>query len=47
MIHVPGTGNTVADALSRFNNEFALQLAPGLHVATFQPPQGTLGAAKK
>ena len=47
VIHVPGTGNTVADALSHFNNELALQLAPGLHVATFQPPQGTLGAVKK
>ena len=47
VVHVPGIHNTVADALSRFNNEHALQLAPGLQVTTFQPPQGTLGAAKK
>ena len=31
-----GISNTIADVLSRFNNELALQLAPGLQVATFQ-----------
>ena len=31
-----GISNTVADVLSCFNNELALQLAPGLQVATFQ-----------
>ena len=31
-----GISNTVADALSYFNNDLALQLAPGLQVATFQ-----------
>ena len=47
VLHVPGTSNTVADALSRFNNTLALQLAPQLHISTFQPPRDTLGAAKK
>ena len=47
VLHVPGISNTVADVLSRFNNELALQLSPGLEVTSFQPPQGTLGAAKK
>ena len=47
ILHVPRTSNTVADTLSHFNNMLALQLAPQLHISTFQPPQGTLGAAKK
>lgn len=47
ILHVPGTSNTIADALSRFNNTLALQLAPQLHISTFQPPRGTLGAVEK
>jgi hypothetical protein len=47
VLHVPGLKNVVADALSRFNNPLALQLVPGLQIFTFQPPRGTLGAAKK
>ena len=47
VLHVPGISNTVADALSRFNNELALQLSPTLQVTSFQPPQGVLGAMKK
>jgi hypothetical protein len=34
----------VADAISRFNNEYAMQLVPNLHVLPFEPPHGTLGA---
>jgi len=44
---VPGKDNTIADALSRFNNDLALLLSPGLKIMTFQPPQDALGAAKK
>jgi hypothetical protein len=47
VLHVPGVDNTVADALSRYNNELALRLAPGLQIFTFQPPRDTLGAIKK
>ena len=47
VLHIPGTSNTVADALSRFNNELALCLAPDLQISTFQPPRDALGAAKK
>jgi hypothetical protein len=43
--HVPGHENVVADALSRFNNELALQLVPGLLIDHFQPPQDAMGAA--
>ena len=47
VLHVPGTSNTVADVLSRFNNTLTLQLDPQLHISTFQPPRGMLGAVKK
>ena len=47
VLHIPGVANTVSDALSRFQNEIALRLVPGLKIAEFQPPHGTLGAAKK
>jgi hypothetical protein len=47
VLHVSGDVNIIADALSRFNNKLALQLVPGLHVTTFTPPRGTLGAHKK
>jgi hypothetical protein len=47
VLHVPGVNNTIADALSRFNNDLALKLAPGLQIFTFLPPQDTLGATKK
>jgi hypothetical protein len=47
VLHVPGFKNTVADALSRFNNAYALQLVPGLKIYSFLPPHGTLGAPKK
>jgi hypothetical protein len=47
VLHVPGLINNVADALSRFKNELALQLVPDLRIYPFQPPHGTLGAVKK
>ncbi|KAL1761846.1 hypothetical protein FB107DRAFT_200060, partial [Schizophyllum commune] len=47
VFHIPGTDNSVADALSRFDNQRALQLIPGLKVRTFLPPQLTKGADLK
>ena len=47
VLHIPGDGNTVADALSRFNNALALQLVPLLHIVNFTPPRGTLGEPQK
>jgi hypothetical protein len=47
VVHVPGVDNIVADALSRFNNAYALRLVPDLVISTFQPPLGMLGAYKK
>jgi hypothetical protein len=44
---LPGKDNVVADALSRFNNELAMQLGSDLKIMTFQPPQDALGVAKK
>jgi hypothetical protein len=42
--HVPGHENVVADALSRFRNDVALQLVPDLIINTFTPPQDAMGA---
>jgi len=48
VLHVPGEHNAIADAISRREFHRAQQLAPGLHIDTFQPPHlFTLGAAKK
>jgi hypothetical protein len=47
VLHIPGVSNSVADALSRFNNDVALHFVPGLEILSFQPPRGTLGAVQK
>ena len=47
VLHVPGEQNVVADALSRCLFSVALDSAPQLKISPFQPPQWTLGAAKK
>jgi hypothetical protein len=47
VLHVPGELNTVADAISRSNFEYAASLVPNLIIHTFQPPRDALGAAKK
>jgi hypothetical protein len=47
VLHIPGDDNTIADALSRFNNVLALELAPQLRITNFTPPRGTLGAVRK
>jgi hypothetical protein len=47
VLHIPSVSNSVADALSRFNNDVALHFVPGLEILSFQPPRGTLGAVQK
>lgn len=44
--HVPGVENTVADALSRFENTRALAVCPGLSISSFQPPRMAMGLEK-
>ncbi|THH15405.1 hypothetical protein EUX98_g9473 [Antrodiella citrinella] len=43
--HIPGTTNTIADALSRGLLSVAHQYAPTLQIFTFIPPRCTLGAS--
>jgi hypothetical protein len=47
VLHVPRDQNFVANALSRCCFTSALDTVPGLTISPFQPPQWTLGAAKK
>jgi hypothetical protein len=47
VLHVPGVDNTIADALSRFNNTLALRLVPGLKLGLFETPRELLGGLKK
>ena len=47
VLHVSGEHNTVADALSRCQFLTALDAAPGLQIAPFEPPRWTLGAVEK
>ncbi|KDQ15049.1 hypothetical protein BOTBODRAFT_109187 [Botryobasidium botryosum FD-172 SS1] len=44
---IKGEHNTVADALSQFDNDTALDLEPSLTISTFTPPRLTLGPQKK
>ncbi|KAG2047272.1 hypothetical protein BDR06DRAFT_836231, partial [Suillus hirtellus] len=44
MEFVPGHENGVADALSQFQNERVLMLAPAASFFNFKPPQNALGA---
>ena len=47
VLHVRGIDNPVANALSRFKNDLAVSICPGLVIQTFQPPQDATGAAPK
>ena len=47
VLHVPGSENLVADALSWGNNMYAWHLVPGLIIHPFKPPHDLLGAAQK
>jgi hypothetical protein len=47
VLHVPGSENTVADAISRRELARALSLHPGLRIKFFKPPHLPLGAVKK
>jgi hypothetical protein len=44
--HVPGHENVIADALSRFHNDVALRVAPGLVINSFTPPRDAMGASE-
>ena len=43
VVHVPGVNNSVADALSQFENTRAISECPGLSISSFQPPCVALG----
>ncbi|KAF8835231.1 hypothetical protein BDN67DRAFT_476349 [Paxillus ammoniavirescens] len=47
VIHIDGSKNHVADALSHFNNAAAESHAPGIIINHFQPPRDALGASQK
>ncbi|KAJ6493725.1 hypothetical protein C8R47DRAFT_1044184 [Mycena vitilis] len=47
VLHVPGTINKVADAISRWNSPLACKLVPGLSIHPFSAPQNALGPARK
>jgi hypothetical protein len=44
VLHIAGTTNQTADALSRFNNNRLSSIAPNLSVSKFTPPQLSKGA---
>jgi hypothetical protein len=44
---IPGSENGIADALSCYQNEKVLELAPQASIFDFEPPWKVLGAAKK
>ena len=47
VLHVSGSENLIADALSWGNNSYTQHLVPDLVIHTFQPSCDLLGAAKK
>ena len=47
VIHIPGSQNVAADALSQYHNELATKLVDGLTICTFQPSWDVLGVIKK
>ncbi|KIK66433.1 hypothetical protein GYMLUDRAFT_1026029 [Collybiopsis luxurians FD-317 M1] len=47
VMHIAGSENTTADALSRFNFDSVQSAHPDITLHTIQPPQLSLGASKK
>ncbi|KAG2742007.1 DNA/RNA polymerase [Suillus brevipes Sb2] len=47
VFYIPGVENIVADHLSRWRNDEACSVSPGLIVHSFLPPRQTLGAGEK
>jgi hypothetical protein len=47
VLHVRGTDNPIADALSRLKNDLAVSICPGLVIQTFEPPRDAMGATPK
>ncbi|KZW01960.1 DNA/RNA polymerase [Exidia glandulosa HHB12029] len=47
VFHIAGVENVVADALSRWENDKAMALVPGLRVLPFIPPLPALGASER
>jgi hypothetical protein len=47
VLHIPGTSNTIADAISRLNIAAILDIIPSFHLSYFQPPRFPLGAIQK
>lgn len=47
VLHVPGTQNTITNALSHFDFARAESAAPGISIQPFQPPHIALGPPKK
>jgi hypothetical protein len=46
VLHVRGVDNPIADAVSRFKNDLAVSLCPGLVIQNFEPPQDAMGAVR-
>ena len=46
VLHVRGVDNPIADAISRFKNDLAVSLCPGLVIRNFEPPRDALGAGR-
>jgi hypothetical protein len=47
VLHVPGTSNTIADAISRLEIGTILDIIPSFYLSYFQPPRFPLGALQK
>ena len=46
VFHIPGKLNVIADLVSRYKNDRARLICPGLDIRPFTPPQDALGASK-
>ena len=47
VVHVAGTSNSVADAISPFNNHAAQTLVPDISILPFLPPRNVLGSTQQ